>query len=65
MVTFNAMPKTNTKKRTATARGNAIENERREAQWRDDESLENGVTEEQSKLAEEYPDGGESGGKKY
>ena len=60
--------------------GNAIENETREAESDDDESFgyddegrpvkapkaEPEVTEEDSKLAEDYPDGGdETPGKKY
>lgn len=65
MVTFNAMPKAHAKRRPGRDQGNAIENETREAESRERESRERGVTEEESTLADEYPGGGESGGKKY
>ena len=58
------MTNARTKKQPASDQGNAIENETRDADSPDDESDE-GVTEEESTLYEHYPDGGESGGKKF
>ena len=62
MASFNAMPRANAKQ-PARPPGNAVENETRDADSVDDEW--DGVTEEESMLYEEFPDGGESGGKKY
>jgi hypothetical protein len=69
------MAKANEKKQPRADLGNAIENETcdvachetdaREAAPLDDESDEEGVTEEEATLAEDFPDGGESGGKKF
>jgi hypothetical protein len=64
------MPKANEKKRPGKDQGNAIENETcdvecHEAQSREAQSRSGGVTEEESALAEDFPDGGESGGKKF
>jgi|RhiMethySRZTD1v2_1073278.scaffolds.fasta_scaffold5348058_1 hypothetical protein len=58
------MTNANTKKQPAPDQGNAIENETRDADSPEDESDE-GVTEQESTLYEDYPDGGESGGKKF
>ena len=62
------MPNAKQKKRPGRDQGNAIENE----VGFDDEGrpvtpseVETEVTEDESKLAANYPDGGESGGKKY
>jgi hypothetical protein len=66
------MAKTDEKKQRGMDQGNAIENETcdvecHEAKSREAEpvEVEDGVTEEESELAEEFPDGGESAGKKY
>jgi len=56
------MPRANAKQ-PARPQGNAVEDETRDADSVDDEW--DGVTEEESMLYEEFPDGGESGGKKY
>jgi hypothetical protein len=70
VATFKAMAKAREKKRAAMDQGNAIENETcdvecHEAKSREGESGEAEVTEEEAKLAEDFPDGGESGGKKF
>jgi len=57
------MPKASTTKQPARHPGNSVENETREAEPVDIEW--DGVTEEESTLYEDFPDGGESGGKKY
>ena len=62
------MPNTNEKKRGGRDQGNAIENETRGTDPIEEiirRHAESSVSEEESKLAEEHPDGGESGGKKY
>jgi len=62
------MPNTSQKKRPGRDQGNAIENE---GGFDDDgrpmhpSEIETEVTEEDSKLAADHSDGGESGGKKY
>ena len=58
------MPNAKQKKHPGADQGNAIENETREPEPFERESPE-GVTEEDSKLAADHPDGGESAGKKY
>jgi hypothetical protein len=57
VATFKAMPSANEKKQPGKDQGNAIENETRESESREAESPEDGVTAEESTLAEEYPDG--------
>ena len=67
------MAKTNDENEAGTDQGNAIENETRETDSGKADPIEEiirrnakpEVSEEESKLAEEFPDGGESGGKKY
>ena len=70
------MQKANEKQRPGRDQGNAIENETcdvacheeaesRKAESVDDESAEGVVTEEESTLAENFPDGGEPAGKKF
>jgi hypothetical protein len=64
------MSNTDGKKSPGSDQGNAIENETRKAGSREGgselgEDDESEVTEEDSKLAEEYPDGRAPGGKKY
>ena len=61
------MPNTNEKKQAGRDQGNAIENETRGTDPIEEiirRHAESSVSEEE-KLAEEHPDGGESGGKKY
>jgi hypothetical protein len=63
---FEAMTNTDGKKQPGTDQGNAIENETREFRAPGGESdNEPVVTEEDSKLAEEYPDGGDPCGTKH
>jgi hypothetical protein len=62
------MPNANEKKQHGPDQGNAIENETRETDPIDEiirRHAESSVSEEDSKLAEEHPDGGAPGGKKY
>jgi hypothetical protein len=62
------MPNTNEKKQPGRDQGNAIENETRETDPIEEIIRRNAdprVSEEDSKLAEEYADGGAPGGKKY
>ena len=62
------MPNANQKKRPGRDQGNAIENEigfDDEGRPMRPSEVETEVTEEESKLAAEHADGGESGGKKY
>jgi len=66
VASFKGMRNANEKKPTSGRdQGSARENETREAEAREPESTEDGVTEEESRLVEEFPDGGESAGKKY
>ena len=62
------MPNTNEKKQAGTDQGNAIENETRGTDPIEEiirRHAESSVSEEDSKLAEEHPDGRAPGGKKY
>jgi hypothetical protein len=62
------MANTNEEKQAARDQGNAIENETGESDPIEEiirRNAEPSVSEQDSRLAEEHPDGGESGGKKY
>jgi len=70
---FQLMAKTNEDNQSGNDQGNAIENETREADSSKSDPIEEiirrnakpEVSEEESTPAEQYRDGGESGGKKY
>jgi hypothetical protein len=62
------MANTNGTKQAGRDQGNAIENETRETDPIEEiirRNAEPSVSEEESRLAEEHPDGGAPGGKKY
>jgi len=62
------MANTDGKKQAGRDQGNAIENETRESDPIEEiirRNAEPSVSEEESRLGEEHPDGGAPGGKKY
>ena len=68
MATFHTMPNTKQNKHAGTDQGNAIENEGGfddEGRPMHPSETETDVSEEESKLAADHPDGGDPSGRKY